>query len=125
MKKIFAAAFLVFALGYCTTSMAADKPEPKKEETKKMKREAPADGSTITVAGMMAVKATDAKGDVVCRLMTGRQKMDPMYNLIATGDIAKQIEAMRQEGDKIKVVGVINGENLTVSSVQKESYMRK
>ncbi|MEI6233091.1 MAG: hypothetical protein WCT04_08560 [Planctomycetota bacterium] len=125
MKKIFAALCMLFALGLCTSSMAADAKKEEKKEDKKMKKEAPADGSTITVTGMMAVKATGAKSDVVCRITTGRQKNDPLYNLIASGDLASQIEKFRQEGDKVKVVGVINGENLTVKSVEKQVYMKK
>lgn len=118
MKKICTALCLLFTLGCFTGAMAAD-------DKKMMKKEAPADGSTISVVGMMAVKSPDSKGDVVCRLTTGKNKNDPRYNLVATGEVAKQIEAMRQEGDKVKVTGKVNGENLEVASIEKQVYMRK
>ena len=122
MKKVFAATCLLFALGFCANSMAAD---DTKKDKKDMKHDLPADGTTLTITGMMAVKATDAKGDVICRLTTGKNKNDTMYNLVAKGEIAKQIEALRQEGDKVKVSGVYSGGNLTVDKIEKVVYMKK
>ncbi len=115
MKRAFVGMCLVLALG-CAGSMAAD---GKKDKTP------PADGSTVTMVGMMAVKAKDAKGDVICRLAPGNQKMDKVYNLVATGDMAKQLEALRQEGDKIKVVGKLTGDDIAVEKVEKVVYMKK
>ena len=117
MKKLFAAMCLLVAVGFCTNSMAAD--------DKKMKKEAPADGSVVSITGMMAVKAKDAKSDVVCRLTSGKNKSDVMYNLVATGETAKQIEAMRQDGDKVKVTGKVTGDSIAVDKIEKVVYMKK
>ncbi len=117
MKTIFAAMCMLVALGFCTSTMAAD--------DKKMKKEAPVDGSVVTITGMMAVKAKDAKSDVVCRLTSGKNKTDLMYNLVATGEVAKQIETMRAEGDKVKVTGKVTGDSIAVDKIEKVVYMKK
>jgi len=126
MKKAFVGLCMLLALGYCSGTIAAEKKDKeKKEDKKEMKKDAPADGSTISVTGMMAVKSKDAKSDVVCRLTSGNQKMDKVWNLVASGETAKQLEAMRQEGDKVKVTGKVSGDDLAVEKVEKVVYMKK
>ncbi len=119
MKKIFATMCVLFALGCCTSSMAAD------EKKKDMKREAPADGSTITIAGNMAVKATDAKSDVICRITDGKGKTSRVFNLVASGELAKEIEAKRQNGDKVKVTGKVTGDDIAVEKIETMVNMKK
>src|SRR6185295_6690993 len=100
MKNTWIAMLLVVVFGCAVGANAADdskktdKKTEKKEEKKDMKA-AHEDGSTVTITGMMAVKSQDAKSDVVCRLTTGNQKMDKVYNLVATGELATKIQSMR------------------------------
>src|SRR5438046_10645096 len=100
MKKMWMAVCLVFAMGCGASAMAAEKKDMKEPH---------ADGSTVTITGMMAVKAKDAKSDIVCRMTSGNQKMDKVYNLVATGDMASKIQSMRENGDKVKVTGKLTG----------------
>lgn len=123
MKRVFVGMCLLLAMGCGASAMAADATKP--DNKKEMKKEAPADGSTITVVGMMAVKPKDAKGDVVCRLTSGNNKMDKVWNLVAKGDVATQLEKMRSEGDRVKVVGKVTGDDLAVEKVEKVVYMKK
>lgn len=119
MKKILASMCVLFALGCCMSSMAAD------EKKKDMKHETPADGSTITVTGNMAVKGTDAKSGVICRITDGKGKTSRVFNLVASGDLAKDIEAKRQNGDKVKVTGKITGDDIAVEKIETMVNMKK
>ena len=117
MKKAWIAVCLLFAFGCGFNAMGAD-------DAKKGKKDAP-DGATVTITGMMAVKSKDAKENVVCRLNSGNQKMDKVYNLVATGALATKIQSMRENGDRVKVTGKVNGDDLEVSSIESVSYMKK
>ncbi|HLX60701.1 MAG TPA: hypothetical protein VKX17_05410 [Planctomycetota bacterium] len=118
MKKAWIAVCLLFAFGCSVSALGAD-------DAKKGKKDPPADGSTITITGMMAVKAKDAKADIVCRMTSGNQKMDPVYNLVATGELATKIQSMRENGDRVKVTGKVTGDNIEVASIERVVYMKK
>src|SRR5258706_2476500 len=105
--KTWLAICLVLALGCGVSALGAD--DAKKDDKKKDMKAPPADGSTVTITGMMAVKAKDAKSDIICRLTSGNQKMDKVYNLVATGDIATKLQSMRENGDRMKVTGKVSG----------------
>lgn len=114
MKNILFALCILCALSACPTVFAA--------ESKKDMKDVSEDGP-VTLAGMMAVKATDAKKDVVARL-EGKKK-GHWYNLVATGEIATKIEKLRQEGDKVKVSGKKTGDDIAVESIDSVKNMKK
>ncbi len=88
------------------------------EREKKLKEDAYPDGTKATLSGKMAIKATGAKAEVVCRLLsTGGGKLDRTYNLVATGEIATKIEAIRQNGDPISVTGTVYGDDINVEKI--------
>jgi uncharacterized protein YdeI (BOF family) len=118
---------LALAMLFCGTAvMAADATTPTTKD-KKMAPEKPADGTQVTVSGMMARKAEGAKSDVVCKLVLGKGKSALMYNLVATGELATTIESKRQNGDKVQVVGKVqnSGEDLVVTSIETQANMKK
>lgn len=124
MKNTWVAVCVLFALGCGFSALGADDAKKKDDKKKDMKAPAAADGSTVTITGMMAIKAADAKSDVICRLTSGNQKMDKVYNLVATGDIATKIRSMRENGDKVKVTGKLTGEDIAVEKVERVVYMK-
>lgn len=88
------------------------------EDEKRLKEDAYPDGTKVTVGGKMSIKALDAKPGVVCRLLaTGGGKLDRMYNLVASAELAKQIEAIRQNGDPINVTGTVYGDDINVEKI--------
>ena len=121
--KTWVAVCLVVALGCGLSAVGAD--DAKKDDKKKDMKAPPADGSTVTITGNMAIKAKEAKSDVVCRLLSGNQKMDKVYNLVATGDLATKIQSMRENGDRVKVTGKVSGDDIAVEKVERVVYMKK
>ena len=115
---------LAFALVFCgSVAMAAD--DSTTTANKKMAPEKPADGTVISVSGMMARKADGAKSDVVCKIVNGKGKSAQVYNLVATGTLATTIESKRQNGDKVKVTGKVQGDDLVVATIETQSNMKK
>jgi len=113
---------LLVAMAFCgSVAMGAD--DNKKD--KKMAAEHPADGTTVTVSGMMARKGEGAGKDVVCKIVNGKGKSSQIYNLVATGELATTIESKRQNGDKVKVSGKVKGDDLIVSSIDTMANMKK
>ena len=114
MKNILLSLCILCAISACPTVFAADSKKDMKDTTE--------DGP-VTLAGMMAVKGTDAKKDVVARI-EGKKK-GHWYNLVATGEIATKIEKLRQEGDKVKVSGKKTGDDIAVESIDSVKNMKK
>lgn len=117
MKKIMFSLFVLAALGVCTPVFSADKKNDKKDQ-----KDDTEDGP-ITLTGTMAVKATDAKKDVVARI-EGRKRYT-WLNLIATGELATKIQKLREEGDKVKVTGKKTGDDVVVESITAVGNMKK
>jgi copper chaperone CopZ len=76
------------------------------------------DGKEETLSGALAIKGKDAGPNVVCRVVARRQGEDERaINVIATGEIAKQIEEARGKGERPQLTGVVSAEGITVSKV--------
>ena len=80
-------------------------------------------GQPETLRGRLAIKPADAPGDVVCRVNSQRsgEPADRWFNVVATGDLATEIEKIRKEGvQNVRITGVVSDAGIKATKVEAE-----
>jgi hypothetical protein len=80
-------------------------------------------GKDETLRGRLAIKPADAAGDVVCRInaQRGGENADRWFNVVATGDLATQIDKIRKEGvQNVRITGIVSDAGIKASKVEAE-----
>ena len=80
-------------------------------------------GKDETLRGRLSIKSSEAGAEVVCRLNAQRsgENADRLFNVLATGDLAAQIEKIRKEGvQNVKITGVVSDAGIKATKVEAE-----
>lgn len=77
------------------------------------------------MVGTLTPKPASAGADVAAVLHVKGKGEEKKYNLVASGDQAKQVADFLKAHTKVKVSGDVTGENLKVSSVAAAPEMEK
>lgn len=118
MKRIAAAVALIFAVTSATPMVYAVDKEAKNPKKKKKEAEAaPAAGDTAMV-GDLCVKPKGAGDGVVCGLISKTKGKEEIYKLSADGDLAKELNELRNKGQRVKVTGAVADGTITVHKVE-------
>jgi hypothetical protein len=94
------------------------------DETKK-KKKAPAEKNAAgesTLVGMMGIKPEGADKDVVGVIVAKDKKN---YKVVASGDLAKQIEELRKKGAPLKITGVVTEDTIKASKAEEGPVKKK
>ena len=75
--------------------------------------------------GNLTAKPASAGKDVVAVLHVGKKADEKKYNLVATGDQAKQIADLIKDKTPVKVSGDVTGDTITVKSVAADETKKK
>ena len=68
--------------------------------------------------GVLAVKPGTAAPEITAILIQKQFNPDKIFNLVATGDMAAQIDALAKKGARARVRGKVAGDTITVESVE-------
>ena len=68
--------------------------------------------------GLLAEKPATAKPEVTAVLISKQYNPDRTYNLIASGELALQIESLTKKGAKVRVRGKVTADNINVESIE-------
>ena len=80
-------------------------------------------GKDETLRGRLSIKPADGAADVVCRINAQRsgENADRWFNVVASGDLATQIEKVRKEGvQNVKITGVVSDAGIKATKVEAE-----
>jgi copper chaperone CopZ len=80
-------------------------------------------GKDETLRGRLAIKPADAGADVVCRINAHRsgENADRWFNVVASGDLATQIEKIRKEGvQNVRITGVVSDAGVKATKIEAE-----
>lgn len=112
-------AVLILAMMWGAGLHAADETKGKKKKKAMAEK---TDGAEQAIVGMMAVKPPDAAKDVV-GLIIGKNKKT--YKVVATGEVAKSIEELRQKGTPLKITGVVTEDTIKASKAEEGPSRKK
>ena len=77
------------------------------------------------VTGTLTPKPEGAAADVVAVLHVKVKKEEKKYNVVASGDVAKQIEEFTKGSKRVKVSGDVDGETLKATAVAEAAAKEK